>query len=83
MEVSGHPDSPVVIIPNKVLTTVKYPSPAMHSALDKSILSHFDLHTYIHSIALDQALASLTGFMIVKYIRCGVISPTINLLLTT
>jgi hypothetical protein len=39
--------------------------------------------TYIHSIALDQALASLTGFMRVRYIRCGVISPTINLVLAT
>jgi hypothetical protein len=38
---------------------------------------------YIHSIALDRALASLTGFMIVRYIRCGVISPTINLILAT
>jgi hypothetical protein len=39
--------------------------------------------TYIRSIALDQAFASYTGFMIVRYIRCGVISPTINLVLAT
>jgi hypothetical protein len=39
--------------------------------------------TYIHSITLDRALASLTGFMIYRYIRCGVISPTINLVLAT
>jgi hypothetical protein len=38
---------------------------------------------YIHSIALDRALASLTGFMVVGYVRCGVISPTINLVLAT
>jgi hypothetical protein len=38
---------------------------------------------YIHSIALDQALASLTGFLIVRYIQCGVISPMINLRLAT
>jgi hypothetical protein len=37
--------------------------------------------TYIHSIALDRAFASLTGFLIVRYIRCGVISPTIYLVL--
>jgi hypothetical protein len=39
--------------------------------------------THIHSIALDRALASLTGFLIVRYIRCGVISPTIYLVLAT
>jgi hypothetical protein len=39
--------------------------------------------TYMHSIALDRALASFTGFMIVRYIRCGVISPTIKLVLAT
>jgi hypothetical protein len=33
---------------------------------------------YIHSIVLDRALASLTGFLIVRYVRCVVISPTIN-----
>jgi ABC-type antimicrobial peptide transport system permease subunit len=32
---------------------------------------------------LDRALASLTGFMIVRYVRCEVISPTINLVLAT
>jgi hypothetical protein len=30
---------------------------------------------YIYSIALDRALASLTGFMIVRYIRCGGYQP--------
>jgi hypothetical protein len=44
---------------------------------------HFGEIIYIHTIALDRALASLTGFMIVRYIRCGVISPTINLVLAT
>jgi hypothetical protein len=39
--------------------------------------------TYIHSMALDQALASLTGFLIVRCIWCGIISPTINLVLAT
>jgi hypothetical protein len=39
--------------------------------------------SYIHSIALDRASASLTGFLIFRYIRCGVISPTINLILVT
>jgi hypothetical protein len=39
--------------------------------------------TNIHSIALDRALASLTGFMTVRFLRCGVISPTINLILAT
>jgi hypothetical protein len=38
--------------------------------------------TYIHSIALDRALASLTDFLIVRYIY-GVISPTIYLILAT
>jgi hypothetical protein len=38
------------------------------------------IHT---SIALDRALASLTGFLTVRYIRCGVISPTIYLILAT
>jgi hypothetical protein len=33
--------------------------------------------------ALDRALAYLTGFMIVRYIQCLVISPTINLVLVT
>jgi hypothetical protein len=33
--------------------------------------------------ALNRALASLTGFMMVRYVRCGVISPTINLVLVT
>jgi hypothetical protein len=41
------------------------------------------IHTYIHSIALDRALASRTDFQIVRYIRSGVISPTINLVLAT
>jgi hypothetical protein len=36
-----------------------------------------------HSIVLDRALASLSGFMIIRYIRCGVISRTINLVLAT
>jgi hypothetical protein len=39
--------------------------------------------TYIHSIALDRALTSLWGFLIVRYIRCGIISPTIYLVLAT
>jgi hypothetical protein len=38
---------------------------------------------YIQSIALDRALASLTGFMISRFLRCGVISLTINLVLAT
>jgi hypothetical protein len=36
-----------------------------------------------HNIALDRALASLTGFLIFRCIRCGVISPTIDLVLAT
>jgi hypothetical protein len=43
----------------------------------------FPFTSYIHSIVLDRALAFLTGFMIVRYIRCEVISPTINLVLAT
>jgi hypothetical protein len=50
---------------------------ADHSALSSAQV------TYIHSIALDRALASLSGFMIVWYVQCGVISPTINLVLAT
>jgi hypothetical protein len=41
------------------------------------------VYIYIHSIALDRTLASLKGFLIVRYIRCGVISPTIYLVLAT
>jgi hypothetical protein len=41
----------------------------------------FQFSTYIHSIVLNRALASLAGFLIVRYIRCGVISPTIYLVL--
>jgi hypothetical protein len=33
--------------------------------------------------ALHRALAFLTDFMMVRYVQCGVISPTINLLLVT
>jgi hypothetical protein len=46
-------------------------------------VANFLERRYIHSIALDRALASLASFMIVRYIRCGVISPTINLVLAT
>jgi hypothetical protein len=32
------------------------------------IYIYIHIHTHIHSIALDRALASLMGFMIVRYI---------------
>jgi hypothetical protein len=40
-------------------------------------------HTYIQSIALDRAFVSLMGFLIDRYIWCGVISPTLYLVLAT
>jgi hypothetical protein len=55
----------------------------MHYSSRKDAMVNKGMNTYIHSIALDRALASLTGFMMVRYIRCGVISPTINLVLAT
>jgi hypothetical protein len=58
-----------------IVSTTGYP--------DSDYSRFFSSRIYIHSIALDRALASLTGFMIVRYTRCGVISPTINLDLAT
>jgi hypothetical protein len=48
----------------------EYEAGALTARLRHSI--RLDMRTYIHSIALDRALASLTGFVIVRYIRCGV-----------